>query len=43
MRKEKLNELNSYIKEFKTKKLELLDKESGFLKIKTYKLLKVYT
>lgn len=37
MRKEKLNELNSYIKEFKTKKLELLDKESGFLKIKTYK------
>ena len=37
MRKEKLDELNSYIEEFKTKKLELLEKQSGFLKIKTYK------
>ena len=37
MRKEKLDELNSYIEEFKTKKLELLENKNKFLKIKTYK------
>ena len=37
MRQEKLNEINSYIKELKTKKKELLDTHSRFLKTKTYK------
>ena len=37
MRKEKLDELNSYIEEFKTKKLELVENKNKFLKIKTYK------
>lgn len=37
MRQEKLNEINSYIKELKTKRKELLDTNSRFLKIKRYK------
>ena len=37
MRKEKLNEINSYIEELKTKRKELLDTNSRFLKIKRYK------
>ena len=37
MRQEKLNEINSYIKELKTKRKELLDTNSRFLKTKRYK------
>ena len=37
MRQSKINELNSYIDELKTKKRELLDTHSRFLKIQTYK------
>ena len=37
MRQEKLNEINSYIKELKTKRKELLDTHSRFLKTKRYK------
>ena len=37
MRQEKLNEINSYIEELKTKRKELLDTNSRFLKIKRYK------
>lgn len=36
MRKEKIEELRSYIEELKTKKLELLDKKSKFLKVERY-------
>lgn len=36
MRKEKIEELRSYIEELKTKKLELLDKNSKFLKVERY-------
>lgn len=36
MRKEKMEELRSYIEELKTKKLELLDKNSKFLKVERY-------
>lgn len=36
MRKEKIEELRSYIEELKTKKKELLDKNSKFLKVERY-------
>ena len=36
MRAEKIEELRSYIEELKTKKLELLDKNSKFLKVERY-------
>ena len=36
MRAEKIEELRSYIEELKTKKLELLDKKSKFLKVERY-------
>lgn len=36
MRKEKMEELRSYIEELKTKKKELLDKNSKFLKVERY-------
>ena len=37
MRQEKLNEINSYIEELKTKRQELLDTNSIFLKTKRYR------
>ena len=37
MRKEKLEELNSYIQELKSKRKELIDTSSGFLTARTYR------